>query len=457
MTYEEAITSYGREFSVELLCVGSDTVTVTGVTSISVSETFSQTDTALSMGCAFSSKLEATFYKGGLVHDFRENEVEVFINLTDPDGGSPFQESIGTFNVSEVSTSSDYNMVSIVAYDPIAKLMNEPYHPSGTIADFEDVLDDICNQYNLSWTGSQYVSNHPITADEIYECSVAEMLGYIAGCSGRNAVYDKAGDIVLRWYNDAAAVIDNTSTVENGFLQKASQDFTVSSVTAGFGDEYTTIGTGKGITFVNPYITTAELQAIYDNVNGFTYLPCEVSWFGDPKRTIGDIVIVHDRSDNLHNCLISQQTITFNGGYRSTIVSAGSDETSIAFDTISPLDRKLAEIRQTYTTLQSAIVAATNTILGANGVFELIDANNDGINEGWRIWNIDHTQYITATSGGIGCFGADGVARTAITFDGIVADAITTGQMSAERISVAGYSLDDYFREIGRASCRERV
>ena len=444
MTYDEAITSYGRTFAVELHCYGADNIVVPSVVNFNIAETFSQTDTALSMGCAFSNKLDATFYTDGSTHDFRNNEVVVVIKLLDPDSGTYFSWALGSFYVSEVTTSTDYNQVSIVAYDKMAQLMNETYHPTAGVADFEDIVNDICDQYNLSWGGT--VVNHPIRTDELYESSVADMLGYIAGCGGKNAVIDQNGEIAFRWYADTATVIDNSMTVENGFMQKATQDFTVCSVTAGVGDEYITVGTGKGITFVNPYITAAELQAIYDNVNGFSYLPCEVQWFGNPKRTIGDVVIVHDRSDNPHNALISQQNISFNGGYRSQIISAGSDATSIAFDTQSPTDKKFAEVRQTYTTLQTAITNAMNAILGVDGVFELIDENGDGINEGWRIWSTDRTKYIIATSGGIGCFNGNNVPVTAMTFDGIVADSITTGTMSAERISVDGYGLNDYFR-----------
>ena len=445
MTYQEAITAYGREFSLRLKCDGQDSITLTsGIASFSLSEAFSQSDTELTMGSAFSNKLEITFFDPGTPHNYRNNELTLRIFLTDPDDpNNPYSVFMGHYWVSEVSTSSDYNQITLVAYDAMAKMLNKTYKPSAGITSFADIVSEICADNSLTFSGS--VINHPITADEIYECSQAQMLGYIAGCAGKNAVINRSGNLEFRWYKDAAYVIDPVATVENGFLQKAEQDFVVNSVTAGTGDDPPTAGTGKGIVFENPYITQDEVQAIYDAVNGFTYLPCEVSWFGDPNRKVGDIVVVYDRYNNAHNALISQQNISFSGGYRSVITSAGSDETSVAFDNMSPTDRKLAEIREGYTTLQESIVASMNVILGADGVFELIDDDHNGINEGWRIWNNDHTQYIIATSGGIGCFNGNNVPVTAMTFDGIVADAVTTGTMSAERIAVGNYNLNNYF------------
>lgn len=446
MTYQEAITAYGREFSVRARFEGADTVTFnTGVASFSISEVFSQSESELTMGSAFSTKMEITLYPQGVVHDYRNNKVALSVLLTDPDGGLPFSVSFGTsYRVSEVSTSSDYNQVSIVAYDAMGELFNKEYKPSPGITSFADIVNEICTENNIPFSGT--VINHPITAGEIYQGTQAQMLAYIAGCMGTNAVINRSGELEFRWYTDRAYVIDPTATVENGFMQKAEQDFVVNSVTAGTGDNPPTAGTGKGIIFENPYITQTEVQAIYDNVKQFTYLPCQVSWFGDPYRTIGDIVVVYDRFGEAHNAIISQQSIQFSGGYRSEIISAGSDETSVAFDNMSPTDRKLADIRENYTTLQQSFVNSMNVILGASGVFELVDDDHDNVNEGWRIWNSDRTRYIMATSGGIGFFDLNNVPCEAITFDGITADAITTGTMSAERISVGNYNLSNYFQ-----------
>ena len=447
MTYEQAITAYGRTFRATLTCVGGDTFTTNEAT-FTISEVMSANADTLSMGAAYSNRLDASIYTNGSAHDFRNNTVTVEIELWDEDTSAWFSPAtqMGVFKVSEVSTSSDYMKVNIVAYDAMGMLMNEKYVPDPGVASFSDIVTDICTQYSLTLDSGTTVVTHPITVDELYESTVANMLGYIAGCGGRNAVINRSGKLEFRWYTDSAATIDSTATIEYGFTQRATQDFTVNSVTAGVGDEYVTVGTGKGITFLNPYITETEVQAIYDNVVGFSYLPCDVQWFGDPRRTVGDIVVVFDRNNVAHNCIISQQNISFNGGYRSTITSSGSDATSVAFDNTTSYQKTLQEIQRAYTSLQTAITNAMEVILNAQGVFVVDDANNDGINDGWTIWAQDFVRYIRATSGGIGFFNGNDVPQTAITFDGIVADAITTGHMSAERITVNGYGLNDYFR-----------
>lgn len=96
------------------------------------------------------------------------------------------------------------------------------------------------------------------------------------------------------------------------------------------------------------------------------------------------------------------------------------------------------EDASTRASLNKAIERATELLNGANGgVFEILDENNDGINDAWLLRTYDALKYIKATADGIGLTVDGGASyRTAVTADGINADAITTGLLSAERIDV---------------------
>lgn len=86
--------------------------------------------------------------------------------------------------------------------------------------------------------------------------------------------------------------------------------------------------------------------------------------------------------------------------------------------------------------LMAAIKRATELLNGANGgVFEILDENGDGINDAWVIRSYDSQKFIKATRDGIGITLDGGKTYiTAITNEGINAEAITVGKIDAEQI-----------------------
>lgn len=131
------------------------------------------------------------------------------------------------------------------------------------------------------------------------------------------------------------------------------------------------------------------------------------------------------------------------GGFYTEISCFGKSEEKISFQT-SPTSQK---IQQVYNKLQDAIAEATELLNGANGgIFEVTDADGDGVNDGWIIHSADGQKFIKANINGIGITQNGGATyQTAMTAEGINADTITTGAMNAQRISVGDASLGDVF------------
>ena len=138
-----------------------------------------------------------------------------------------------------------------------------------------------------------------------------------------------------------------------------------------------------------------------------------------------------------------EQTLHISGGMYSEIKCYGKSEAEINFET-SPQEKKLQQLK---TELQSVIAEATRLLQGANGgVFEILDENGDGINDGWIIRTVDDMQHIKANVNGIGITTDGGQTyEQAITVNGINASTITTGQMNSERITVGDATLGDVF------------
>lgn len=131
-----------------------------------------------------------------------------------------------------------------------------------------------------------------------------------------------------------------------------------------------------------------------------------------------------------YDCLREKYIETEFGDVRPTLTS-----------TISAVQKEVAEKPST-TVMEQAIQYATALITGALGgcVINGHDSNNDGIPDENLILNTEDiataTRVIRSNIGGIG-FSRNGYAgpyQTAIGFDGIVADAITTGILNANLI-----------------------
>lgn len=276
---------------------------------------------------------------------------------------------------------------------------------------------------------------------ESYTCR--QYIGYFAGLLGKNAHFDRTGKLTFKWYTNSGRSIPRTLQYVGGCKRLTNQDCVMQSITSGSSSATLVAGTGVGISFENPFMTQAILNDIYDNTGTISYTPMQLKWRGNPAIEAGDIVTVEDRSGASCTVYIMEQTIRISGGLYSEIKCYGASESSIAFST-SPTTKK---IQQAYTKLQEALAEATALLNGANGgVFEILDENNDGINDGWRIRSGDAQRFIKANLNGIGITRNGGATyEQAITTEGINASAITTGEMSAQRITVGDKALGDVF------------
>ncbi len=110
--------------------------------------------------------------------------------------------SLGTFYVSTVSTNDDYKTVSITATDRMA-LLTDSYIPGVSLpATQQQVIEDIASQYSLALGNIEYAE---VTITQLYEGTVRDYLGWLAGLSGANARFDRNGKLSFTWYNQIVA------------------------------------------------------------------------------------------------------------------------------------------------------------------------------------------------------------------------------------------------------------
>jgi len=340
---------------------------------------------------------------------------------------------LGCFDISGVDTKNNL-VYTVEAYDRMCRTeVDYVSSLSAFPALIGDVMSDISEQCGITISPSAVF---PETLIEYVTGTCREYIGYIAGLMGKNARFNRTGELEFVWFSDTGKTIDKSLQYMGGLIQTGDDSFTIQSITTGTDTNIIASGSGSGISFTNPFITQEISDAILVEIVGSSYNPCECKWRGNPAIQAGDIVTVIDKDDNEITLWVMSRNLKLSGGMYDTFYCYGLSDTATAIDK-SPLENKLQKV---YTGLLDAISESSELINGAKGgIFRVTDSNSDGVNDGFIISESpDQTvsgKCIVANYEGIG-LSQDGGATyvSAITHDGINASAITAGQMTADRI-----------------------
>lgn len=454
--------------------IGETELTGDNIIDLTVTEALNTSD-GISMGSAISSKLVMKVKTPDFPILLTGNTVRPEVACYGVDEWIP----LGKFYITDAVSDDDFETTfTITAYDAFSKT-ESVYEPRISMPNkAAEILTDIASQCGFSlgeipeFLGEVEISQELSSLDangtlsfpnganvesgalvigdfvnappeDINSYTCRQYIGYFAGLIGKNARFDRDGNLTFVWYTDSAYNITRDIQYMSGCKRLTENDYTVQSITSGSSSTTIVAGNGVGISFENPFMTQSILDDIFSKLGTVTYTPLQVKWRGNPALEVGDIVTVEDRSGKLCTTYVMEQTIRVSGGFYSEIKCYGDSESAIAFST-SPTAKK---IQQVYTKLQAAISEATTLLNGANGgVFELLDENGDGVNDGWIIHSLDGQKLIKANVEGIGISDNGGGSYTqAITGAGINANVINTGTMNAQRISVGDETLGDVF------------
>lgn len=418
----------------------SDKVVVTdGLPSLNVTQVLNGDEDA-TVGSVGSSSYSATFNNPSPTYNYRDKIafIESGVLLAD---GTYYYTPCGYFATEKPETDDDGKTLTVTGYDEIDK-MGGKWTPSITVTDtttLKDVVENIASMHGLSVTyvdtaAQTALKNHVIgvaTAAELTEQSERDVLGYCVGCAGMSARVNTVGKLYISWFFSLGSTYDYTVTAdvqwENGFKKSAESAVKIEAVTAGEDEDVYTKGTGVPLSFANPLVTHAEIDAIYARYNGRTWYPSTCTWRGDPCVEVGDIITVKDKNNKSYTVYVAQQELDLSGGLQSTITSPNLDTTETSFDSVSASVK--LELSKVKNSMEAAIKAATDAINGANGgYYRILDLDKDGNPDGWECFATDGLRGVKCTYGGIGCTTDGGKTYTnAMTGAGINATAITTG------------------------------
>lgn len=383
--FKTAIASEDREIRAYLKFNGSTILRgVDGLVSIEWDQSVYDED-RLCIGCAVSSFITAEFFDTLTGVDFKNSYVEAFVGVVLEDTGTAPSGSIeadtatveyvslGRFDITDSVTKNGKTVIT--AYDKLSKLSGE-YTPSISAGTngyaIADIVNDVLTQSGVG--GS--VSGDYGYVQKIQASTYREQLKYCMTMmvqNGSSYILDRTNDTLKMTSvigQDATQLtITDSTTYIDGMDEQPS--FTVSSLQATTGTDVYTFGSGQGIEISNPYITNAQASAIYNSMEGFSYLPIRLEFRGNPAIDPGDVLTLTAGGKNTKIVAMRIRS-TFNGGFKSTIDCYGNTETYYAMSE-SPTGTRITQA-ENMIRLEAARATAAEGSLSS-----LIDINAEGI------------------------------------------------------------------------------
>lgn len=438
--WQEAVTSAGRRVKTKV--VFNDNVTLYGdgadgsVVSIMFDEQM-ESSNGLGMGGTNSSQCKVGIRQPSSPINLVNSTFVPYVGLTYQ--GLTEYVPLGVFFAVSADSNNGGGVVTVTGYDRFCKL-TEDYQPSVEFpATATQIMNDIASHNGFTFNGT--LDN--ISLDAYRQGTEKDYIGWLAGLHGKNARFSRSGDLEFVYYDNSnfGYTIPESEQYMGGAQTQTIADVTISSLISGTEENPIQSGTGRAITFSNPYMTQDRLDGIYTELIGDTalaYRPIELQWRGNPALECGDTASVMVGADTVP-VYVMAHTLSVEGGMRDTLRCIGHSDAQIALDK-TPTERR---IKQALSALQQSIAYATDIINGASGgIFEITEQN--GINTGWKIKESPSPNYIgnviVANYNGIG-FSTDGGAtyQTAITTDGHI-----NGQfISANSVSIDALNVGD--------------
>lgn len=344
---------------------------------------------------------------------------------------------------------------AIVAYE-LSSAMTDPYAAASSELSGAQIVSQIADKYGLSVDASVTSAIALIDGDsprmftplEGFDCR--QTLGYIAGCYGCYARIDESERITFCWYENRGVTIAEGEIYSDGRSETDTSDRTIVMLETGTQSEqfvYPDSANGYSINFENPYINSAQAQAVYNTrIAGslISFTPGKIRYRGSLVDNPGQIVTIANGDNTTSTFYIMRRTINYDGGVSETIECLAESDASLHFKLKSPSQQR---IDRALNRMEQAIAQATDIISQTQGsVYELIPVDANDLsqgNAGWKLRSNITDNVILANSNGIGFSSNAGQSfdAAAIYIDSngvghINANYIDVGQIAASCVQI---------------------
>lgn len=199
-----------------------------------------------------------------------------------------------------------------------------------------------------------------------------EALGFIAGLYGKFAICGRTGNIEFRWYTETGYTITADTFYDD--FEESEEGFALGRLECDTADQTLVSGTGTtGISFSNPVMTQGTLDDAFSKVRDLSFVPGMVRFIGDPRLDPWDIVTVIKNDGTEFKVPAVHLLTAYDGGLMQSITSAGNTESEDDADSKGPVTEMVERVSYDLAFIKTLMVdnfTATNgTVKNLNGDF----------------------------------------------------------------------------------------
>lgn len=313
-------------------------------------------DDCISIGGAVSSYVEVKMWDPSFALDGTELEISIGMTI----GSEPEWVPLGLFTAQKPK--SDSGVVTFTAYDRIQTRMSGAFASELTYpCDGKAVLAEMAKKTGVpiittNLPDGVMIQKRAVSTDSIVDESgnpvtdtkyvtpfdgytYREAISYIAQFYGMFATMDRSGNVVFRWYAAADCSISADRYYDD--LTLGESVFTLEKIICQAGNDTLSAGEGTAcMQLENPVMTQDRLTAVHQQIKGLEFLPASVSFLGDPRIDVGDIITITDKAGNVMKIPVMSLVQDYDGGLLSEVQSFGKTESETAQNK-GPVEQKM--------------------------------------------------------------------------------------------------------------------
>lgn len=283
-----------------------------------------------------------------------ENE-ELFIQQGLYIDGALENVDIGYFTVQKPV--SDGEVTQYTAFDRMTKF-ERIYTPSSSVRTFEvsAILSDISTQTGItihSPIESSFIDYGLEESVTLWgsQYTMREILGYLGGLYGKDAMVDRNGEVIFRWYNTVSYTIDGHRIYQGSTNIETETDMVIGKIVCtkslvGASTSTLTVGSGDHAIYVsNPFMHDYMLAQVYNNIGGFQFRALSTEFLGDFRLDLGDVINVVKNAVTYPTCIM-QIKHQSDGGVRTSIASQSKTESEQDIDVAGSNTRNIDRITE---------------------------------------------------------------------------------------------------------------